>query len=167
MSKHHGTAQRLDDLCVRHLLERRVEGEGDLAALIDEHALEKGAVTVVDRETLGARLERAPQRIVYSPDAFFRAYPRGGEPPEPIQRVRAAFGVAPWTDPRTRLEELRTLEGLLEAPPPAPPEEPMPSAVDFWERELAHERARPEDERDPGREAHMEQRLADARRESS
>jgi hypothetical protein len=37
----------------------------------------------------------------------------------------------------------------------------MPSAVAFWQAQLNRDRARPEDERDPVREAYIEARLAE------
>jgi hypothetical protein len=111
------------------------------------------------------------ERLVYDPESFLQSYPslsaNQSEPERELLRlIRETFGVEPWTDPRARLEELAHLESLLEPPaarsrPLSPP--PMPSAAAFWQAQLDRERARPDDERDPEREAHMERRLAELR----
>jgi hypothetical protein len=108
------------------------------------------------------------EQLVVDAESLLREYPtRAEELPEPkrdlLRSIRSTFGVEPWTDPRARLEELRKLEGLLEPPLPESASQPVPSAVAFWQGQLDRERARPEDERDPAREAHVERTLASLR----
>ena len=102
------------------------------------------------------------ERIADEPDAFCDLYPSSRQSAAQLRHIRTAFGVAPWTNPKERLAELRALESLLEAPLSLPDEEEEEAPIDavaFWEDVLSRERARPEDERDPEREAHMERRL--------
>jgi hypothetical protein len=122
---------------------------------------------LLDFLALGVGCGFALERIASDPDAFFDAYPSSRELDAQLRRIRTTFDVAPWREPKERLAELRALESLLEAPI-APPEEEEEEeeedeepidAVAFWEDVLSRERARPEDERDPEREAHMERRL--------
>jgi hypothetical protein len=109
------------------------------------------------------------ERLVYDPKSFLDDYPASEEELDELQRdqlrlLRAAFAVEPWSDAKGRLEELEPLVRLLEPPAAQPPPAPMPSPDAFWQAQLDRERARPADERDPVREAHMEARLAEVRK---
>jgi hypothetical protein len=110
------------------------------------------------------------ERLVHDPDWFLRAYAslsaNQSEPTRELLRlIRETFGVDPWADPGARLQELSQLESLLEPAAARSPAPPMPSAAAFWAAQLDRERARPDDERDPEREAHMERMLAQLRDE--
>jgi hypothetical protein len=70
------------------------------------------------------------EQLTYDLDRFAGRHRTGAGQLDAVSRrqlhlVQTTFGLEPWTDPRSRLEELRQLEGLLEPPAPRSPQVPV------------------------------------------
>jgi hypothetical protein len=108
------------------------------------------------------------ERLTQDADGFFASYPKsakqwGERESERIEQLRAAFAIEPWAEPMDHFKELQSILQQIEPPAPEPPSAPLPSPAAFWQAQLDRERARPADERDPQREAHLARKVADLR----